>query len=156
MKYKIIKNGKVTAEEIKKLRTEVGWDNIEGQCQRALEKAYSRYIVRNEGGLIAYLSVISDGVADAFLVDLMVHPDFRRKGIGTTMTRQAIIDLKDKVQCVHVTFNPEDEPFYRHVGFHIFKGGLFDFKHMQMPLGKTQPGTQADRNRTGKNTRAEL
>jgi predicted GNAT family acetyltransferase len=137
MKYEIIKSGEVAASEVEELRTVVGWDNTEGQCQRALEKAYSRYIVRNEGKLIAYLSVVSDGVADAFLVDLMVHPDFRGKGIGTRMVRQAIIDLKGKVQCVHVTFNPENEPFYKHVGFHIFKGGIFDFKNMKIPFGQT-------------------
>ena len=133
MKYKIILNGEVEAFEIEVLRAEVGWDNTENQCQRALERAHSHYTVRHEGKLIAYLSVVSDGVADALLVDLMVHPDFRRKGIGTSLIRQAILDLKDIVQCVHVIFNPEEESIYRDNGFCILKGGIFDFKHMQIP-----------------------
>lgn len=137
MKYTITKNGEVAASEIENLRTAIGWDNTEGQCQKALENAYCRYIVRFEGKLIAYLSVISDGVVDAFLVDLMVHPDFQRKGIGTMIVRQALTDLKDKVQCVHVTFNPDEKTFYKHIGFYIFKGGIFDYKHMKTDFEQT-------------------
>lgn len=133
MAYTIIKNGRVAPSEVDDLRAAVNWEIIPGQAQKALKKAYCYYTVRCKGRLVAYLSIISDGVADAFLVDFMVHPDFQHRGIGTRMVHRVFRDFKNKVQCVHATFNSEEAPFYKRAGFHIFKGGIFDFKHMRLP-----------------------
>ena len=82
-------------------------------------------------GLIGYVSVLSDGIADAFLLDLVVHPDHQKNGLGSQLVRRAIADMKHAgIQCVQVTFNDQLEPFYAQCGFHIFKGGVIDFKHM--------------------------
>jgi len=75
--------------------------------------------------------VLSDGVADAFLLDLMIHPEHQGTGLGKQLVRRAVIDMKQAgIQCVQVTFNDHLEPFYTKCGFHIFKGGIIDFKNM--------------------------
>ena len=133
MQPDIVRDGPVEAGEIEDLRQAVGWDRSEGTYDRVLARHYVHYTVRDNGGrLIGYMSVLSDAVADAFLLDLVVHPQCQRKGIGTRLVRRAVRDMKDAgVQCVQVTFDERLEPFYAQCGFHIFKAGIIDFKNME-------------------------
>lgn len=43
-------------------------------------------------------------------------------------------DHDRSIQCVHVTFNRGEEEFYRKCGFHIFGGGIIDFKRMDVDV----------------------
>ena len=135
MNTEVIKNGQVLPEEIDALRLAVGWNTLGDDYEKILKKAYAHYTVRDDhGSLIGYLAIISDGVADAFLIDLVVHPSFQRTGLGECIVRTAIYDMKQAgIHCVQVTFKDHLEPFYRKCGFHIFKGGIIDFKHMEWP-----------------------
>ena len=64
----------------------------------------------------------------------MVHPRYQRAGIGRRLVKQAIGDVKQAgIRCVQVTFDDRLEPFYARCGFHIFKGGIIDFAHMDGP-----------------------
>ena len=128
----IIRDGRVTPSEIAELRETVGWDRSENNRDQILARHFTHYVVRDTDGLlIAYLSVLSDGVADALLLDLVVHPRHQRKGIGTRLVRGAVTDMKAAgVQCVHVTFDERLEPFYAQCGFHMLKAGIVDFKEM--------------------------
>jgi GNAT superfamily N-acetyltransferase len=133
MEYNIITNGAVSPEEIEDLREAVGWERSEGIYRQVLERHYAYYTARAVNGkLIGYVSVLSDGIADAFLVDLMVHPEYQGSGLGKELVIRAVNDVKQAgVQCVQVTFDDHLEPFYTKCGFHIFKGGIIDFKHME-------------------------
>ena len=123
----------VKSKEINALRDSVGWDHENGKYDIILKRTYTHYTVRSQGKLIGFINILSDGIGDAFLVDLMVHPEFQRKGIGRAIVKQAVQDLTaDGVQCIQVTFNPENESFYRKLGFHIFKAGIIDNKPMEM------------------------
>ena len=117
----------VTSAEIEDLRAAVGWDRFEHKYDRVLKSSYAYFTVRAGRRLIAFLNVISDGVGDAFLVDLMVHPDFQKRGIGMAIVSKAIAELtKDGIRCIQATFRPKHEGFYRRCGFYIFKAGIID------------------------------
>ncbi|MFC1451820.1 GNAT family N-acetyltransferase [Verrucomicrobiota bacterium] len=133
MSTSIVRDGPVEPEEIDGLREAVGWERSDGDYTEVLAKACTYYTVRDQHGhLVAYMSVLSDGVADAFLLDLAVHPTHQHKGIGTRIVRRAISDMQTVgVQCVHVTFAPHLEPFYAQCGLHIIKAGIVDFKNMK-------------------------
>lgn len=124
----------VRPDEIESLRVAVGWDRMEGSYGTILPKLYAYYLVREESGnLVGFLSVLSDGVGDAFLLDLMVRPDHQNRGIGSALVKEAIRELKSAgVKCVQVTFNPELEPFFRRFGFHIFRAGIIDNEAMDV------------------------
>lgn len=131
----INRNGPVEPREIEALREAVGWDRGEGIYETILQRHYTYYTVRmNNADLIGYMSVLSDGVSDAFLLDLMIHPQAQRKGIGERLVKYAIRDLKhDGIRCIQVTFEQGIKCFYEKCGFHIFGGGIIDFKHMHAP-----------------------
>ena len=129
----IIKEAIVEPKEIEDLRETVGWDRSEGTYQEILNLHYTYYTVRNQNGrLIGYMSVLSDGIAEAFLLDLVVHPQYQKKGLGKRIVKKAIADIKAAgIRCVQVTFNNNLESFYVKCGFQIFKGGIIDFKNMK-------------------------
>ena len=132
--FSVGKDQLVRPDEIESLRAAVGWDRMEGTYGRILPKLYAYYSVRKSSGdLVGFLSVLSDGVADAFLIDLMVHPDHQKRGIGSALVKEAIRELKSAgVKCVQVTFNPELEPFFKQFGFHIFRAGIIDHETMDV------------------------
>lgn len=123
----IKRNEVVTAREIEDLRASVGWDRFENKYDGILTKSYAHFTVREASQLLAFVNVISDGIGDAFLVDLMVHPSAQRRGIGRALVDAAIAGLtSDGIRCIQVTFDSKLESFYRECGFHIFGGGIID------------------------------
>jgi len=129
----VLRDQPVKHEEIESLRAAVGWDKMEGKYDRILPKLYSWYSVRIDNDLIGFLSVLSDGIGDAFLLDLMVHPGFQRKGIGTALVTRAILDLKTEgIKCIQVVFVPEMESFFQRFRFHLCKAGVIDTDTMEV------------------------
>lgn len=126
----IQRNAVVAAEEIEELRAAVGWERLENKYDQILANSHTRFTLREDGGLIAFVNVLSDGMVDAFLLDLMVHPSIQRRSVGKALVDAAIAGLTNYgIRCIHVTFDAELEGFYRGCGFHIFKGGIIDNDH---------------------------
>ncbi len=117
----------VTAAEIEDLRCSVGWDRFEDKYDQILPNSYTHFTVYDANRLIGFLNVISDGIGDAFLLDLMVAPDFQKRGIGKALVKKAVTDLTmDGIRCIHATFSPDLEGFYTKCGFPIFSAGIID------------------------------
>jgi ribosomal protein S18 acetylase RimI-like enzyme len=124
----IRRNAKLSGKQIEDLRVAVGWDRMEGYYDRILARSYAHFsILDDNGSLIAFVNVISDGIGDAFLVDLIVHPDYQDRGIGQALVTQAIEGLRaDGIRAIEVIFEPRLETFYRTCGFHILQSGIID------------------------------
>ena len=80
--------------------------------------------------LVGAVSVVSDGVNYAHIDDLVVHPSFRRRGIGSTLVRRVLVQIKalnlDFVQLIPI---PGREPFFERLGFRVVP----DHKVMELP-----------------------
>lgn len=127
----IQRNGVLEPEEIADVRQSVGWDRSEETYKKTLSALYSYYTVRLKERLIGYLGVVSDGVADAMLVDIVIHRDYQKQGFGKKLVKKAIRDLKnDGIRGIQLTFPVKLKEFYEKVGFKITYGGLIDFKYM--------------------------
>jgi GNAT superfamily N-acetyltransferase len=130
--HRVMRNEPVEAGEIEGLRDAVGWEKLENNYDRILANSYTHFTVREDGRLLAFVNVISDGICDAFLVDLIVHPNFQRQGLGKAIVERAVEELTaDGIKCIQVTFNPQLETFYRDCGFYIFKAGIIDNDHRE-------------------------
>lgn len=83
------------------------------------------------GALIGYVNVAWDGGAHAFLLDPTVHPDHRRRGIGTELVRRAVEAARDGgAEWLHVDYESQLESFYRGCGFRPTAAGLI---HLATP-----------------------
>jgi GNAT superfamily N-acetyltransferase len=124
----------LTGAQIEDLRVAVGWDRMDGYYDRILARSYTHLtahddhcLIAERGRLVAFVNVISDGIADAFLVDLMVHPDYQGRGIGQALVSRAVEELRaDGIRAIQVIFDPRLEAFYRACGFHILQSGVID------------------------------
>lgn len=107
-------------EEILSLYTSVGWENYTRNPQM-LERAYensSLKIAAFEGKqLIGMVRVVGDGASVILIQDLLVHPEYQRKGIGSQLMRAVLERCEDVYQIELMTDNTEKTIlFYQSLG----------------------------------------
>lgn len=56
---------------------------MEEAYRNPLMTSYYHRAVYDGGRLVGYIDSVSNGVTDAYIQDLMIHPDYQRKSIGT-------------------------------------------------------------------------
>lgn len=115
---KFIENEIVSAKLIANLRHSVGWNGMEACYKNELFTSYYHIAVYDDDRLIAYIDTVSNKVTDAYIQDLMVHPDYQNTGIGTELMNKTIAHLKEKkIYMISVVFEKALSPFYKRFGF---------------------------------------
>jgi len=67
--------------------------------------------------------VISDGVSDAYIQDVIVHPDYRGLGIGEMIVKKLkLYCLEHGICWIGLIAEPGTEEFYKKLGFKKMKG----------------------------------
>jgi GNAT superfamily N-acetyltransferase len=84
------------------------------------------YVVAFAGeSLVGYVNVAWDGGAHAFLLDPTVHPDVRRRGLGSELVRRAVEETRRRgVEWIAVDFEPRLAGFYLRCGFRPSHAGV--------------------------------
>ena len=129
-------NARPSREELDALSVAIGWSPF-GQDYAAALDGYAVTISAwtEAGRLVAWTSVVSDNVRHAFLLDVMVHPDVQRRGIGRQVVHRAIDAMRRKgVTAFHVDCAPDRAAFYAKCGFKMCAGGWLDAANLQAPL----------------------
>ena len=122
MIYKI--NEPVSAKAISDLRASVGWNRMVDSYKNPLLTSYINISVFDNNKLIAYIDSVSNGVTDAYIQDLMVHPDYQEQGIGTELMNRIIALLKQNhIYMISVIFDENLKEFYNRFGFQITCAG---------------------------------
>lgn len=113
-------------EEIKNLYSAVGWkaytDNMD-----ALRDGFANSLLvlaaYEDGKLLGIIRAVGDGHTIVFIQDILVFPEYQRKGIGTALIK-SVLDRYDNVRQIElVTDNtPATVSFYRSLGFTEFSG----------------------------------
>jgi GNAT superfamily N-acetyltransferase len=82
--------------------------------RRSFEHSQHVAIVRAEGRVVGMARLLSDGVCNAYLVDVWTHSSHRRQGVASAMVR----NLMEQVPGQHVGLQTDDAAeFYRSLGF---------------------------------------
>ena len=116
-------NEKVDVKELCDLRQAVGWNRMEKELSNPrLQSFYHISVYESEDlgqKLVGFVNCVSNGVTDAYIQDLMVHPDFQGKGIGTELMNKMIEHLKeDGIYMISVLYDEELKDFYSRFGFY--------------------------------------
>lgn len=107
--------------EILGLYTSVGWTNytdnptmLRNAYLNSL-KIYGAYV---DDKLIGIIRVVGDGYSVIFIQDLLVHPEFQRKGVGTLLLKKVLCEYDSVYQKHLMTEDTEKTTlFYKSLGF---------------------------------------
>jgi N-acetylglutamate synthase-like GNAT family acetyltransferase len=120
-------NPEIEAGQLAALRKAVGWDARKEKLEQIVGCTYLTACCFDQGSLVGFVDVLSDGVDDALIRSLVVDPRYQGRGIGLELLRMVNDTIKrDQIKTVNVLFEPELTPFYKKAGFKIISGGLID------------------------------
>lgn len=110
-------------DEIVKLYKSAGWINYLERID-ILRQAYENSLcvlgAYDSGQLIGMIRVVGDGQTIVFVQDIIVLPQYQRKGIGTKLLKTIIDKYKYVYQMQLLTDNTEKtKAFYRSLGFTV-------------------------------------
>ena len=108
-------------EEIINLYQSVGWTNYLERTD-ILEEAYANSLcvlgAYDSDRLVGIIRAVGDGRTIVFVQDIIVLPEYQRKGIGTKLLKAVMEKYKDVYQMELLTYNTgKTKAFYRSVGF---------------------------------------
>lgn len=118
--YKLLK--KVDPEELVILYRSAGWwseknDNIEF-LDELVNNSFLFLAAYDGSKLIGMGRSISDGISDAYIQDVTVLPEYRRKGIGGEIIRNLVSNLKERgIHWIGLIGEPGTQHFYEELGF---------------------------------------
>ena len=113
-------NEKVDVKELCDLRQAVGWNRMEKELANPTLQSYYHIAVYEDHNLklVGFIDCVSNGVTDAYIQDLMVHPDFQGKGLGSQLMSKMIDYLKTAgIYIISVLYDEDLKPFYARLGF---------------------------------------
>lgn len=120
----------VTAAALADLRQSVGWNRMERDlADPKLHNAFHLCAFDGER-LIGYVAVVSNGITDAYIQDLMVHPAYQLQGIGRQLMQRTLDRLRmDGIYMVSVIYgDAELQQYYEDFGFTTMLCGQMELR----------------------------
>jgi len=127
MAVTIVTNGPCSVRQLKALWDLVPW--AEGRdpesILRAVQSTELMVLAWDEDRLVGSTRVITDGVYYATIWDVIVHPDYRGRGIGTRLVEAAVEPFRHRgFKYIALYSVVGAEPFYERLGFRRHPSGM--------------------------------
>lgn len=121
MKYVIKEYTDYNEIEITHIYQSVGWMNYV-KNPKMLKESYNHSLkilgAYDNDKLIGIIRVVGDGFSIVYIQDIIVLPEYHRRGIGTALLTQILDDYQNVYQKVLLTDNTERTiQFYKSIGF---------------------------------------
>ncbi len=124
IEYQIVKNADIP--EILALYRLAGWWSAIDQADDMrlisgiIKNSFCFVTAKDKGKIIGIGRSISDGISDAYIQDVTVHPDYRGRGIGKGIINTILVFLKaNSLQWIGLISEPGYETFYQALGFEV-------------------------------------
>lgn len=121
MEYRIEQYGPYNETEILSLYASVGWRAYTQQpelLRKGFENSLLTLAAYDGERLLGIARTVGDGYTVVFVQDLLVRPEFQRRGIGSALLR-AVLDRFCQVRQIQLAADntPETVAFYKSLGF---------------------------------------
>jgi len=106
----------VRGEELKRVLLEDDWDNgrTPAQYDESIRNSFLTIFAFDGERLIGMARALSDGVCNAYVVDVWTHRDYRRQGIARSVLKM----IEEHIPGQHVALFTDEAPeFYRKCGY---------------------------------------
>ena len=114
-------NTPISIDSLTQLYQSVGWRNYYNTpaiMSQLLPGAWHYISAWEEDQLVGLIRTISDGCYILYIQDILVHPDYQRQAIGTSLVKQMLERAKDMQQIILTTDDTEKTiQFYQSLGF---------------------------------------
>lgn len=121
----IIKNGKISTVELNNLLKTNNWEIDSEKIETLLEQSWCYLSARDkENNLIGFVHVLSDDIFHAYILRLIVHPDYRKCGIGSLIMERLMSILNENNLKPTLVSTPGNQSFYEKFGFKTDVKGL--------------------------------
>jgi ribosomal protein S18 acetylase RimI-like enzyme len=115
----------LTNDELNALSAAAWDDHAWRDFRPVLSRSLAYVCAYRASSLIGFVNLAWDGGEHAFILDTLVHPEFRRRGVGRELVRRAVVEADGRgVEWVHVDFEPHLQSFYDGCGFRSTAAGL--------------------------------
>ncbi|WP_206023585.1 GNAT family N-acetyltransferase [Saccharibacillus alkalitolerans] len=123
-------NPALSNEEVPNLRKAIGWDGRESDYPALFERCNFWAGAKDEqGNLVAFGYVAGMGLQHGYMEDIMVHPDYRGRGIGERLVKRLLEEAQAYgLEIVTLTFAERHASFYERCGFRVGSGGVWEKK----------------------------
>lgn len=121
-----------------RVRQIAGWNQLPGDWRRFLAlEPEGCFLAEVEGQPAGTATVTCYGTDLAWIGMVLVHPDFRRQGVGTALLEHAIQYLRENrgIRSVKLDATPEGQPLYEKLGFRA-EWGLRRWRSGSRPDGQ--------------------
>jgi len=115
---------KVNLDELKEIYTSVGWTKHTREIiKQVFEASNVTAFATLNGRIVGFGRAMTDGVFNAAIYDVIVHPEFQKQGIAKKIMG-FLLDKLSNVSCVHLISTTGNEGFYRELGLKKLKTGM--------------------------------
>lgn len=123
MRYEF--NAPISPDALADLRQSVGWNRMQCELSDPRLNRFMHLCAFEHDRFVGYAEVVSNGVTDAYIQDVMVHPDFQRQGVGTQLIEHILARLMNEgIYMVSAIYgDAELRPFYEKFGFYTMLCG---------------------------------
>lgn len=128
MDYKAVINLPILPHEVPELRECVGWGRRDNDYPVLFERCNFWAGVRDaDNQLIAFGYVCGTGLEHGYMEDIIVHPEYRKQGIGTMLVKELLRESKRYgIGIVTVSYESKHIHFYKTCGFTPGHGGVWE------------------------------
>ena len=111
------------AGDVRALYLEAGWITPETDVSflaPMLKNSFAVCAAFDGPRLVGLMRALSDGVSDAYMLDLVILREYRRRGIGKALVRKLSGHLQQcGIDCIVCVGAPGTEDFYRTTGLNV-------------------------------------
>lgn len=95
----------------------VGWMNHDyNKVSIILNNSTHIAIAKLDDNIIGFARALSDGVFNAAIYDVVVCPEYQRRGIAKLLLENLLAQFED-LSCIHLISTTGNEAFYKKIGF---------------------------------------
>jgi spermidine synthase len=125
---RIILSKLISESDFIELYKSAGWwldeyDTDTSFIKKIIDGSFLFAVAYNDSGKAVGMGrVISDSVSDAYIQDVVVLHEYRKKGIGAGIINLLLAELKEKgIDWIGLIGEPGTESFYKSLGFSTLK-----------------------------------